>query len=158
MSVQDIDHGLDAFVKEMKRINRSHTKIGVQSESRYLPDSTGSTREGGEDIVAVAAALEFGKGKTPEYAPIRRTTDDERSRVDDEIAKGLEQIKQGKTTAKHVLATVGEYMKGKIQAKIVEIRTPANSDETIARKGSDNPMIDTGQFRMSIQHVEVMRG
>jgi hypothetical protein len=44
------------------------------------------------------------------------------------------------------------------KAKIVEIDEPPNSQETIDRKGSDNPMIDTGQFLNSQRALLVIPG
>ena len=41
---------------------------------------------------------------------------------------------------------------------IVEIDEPPNSQETIDRKGSDNPMIDTGQFLNSQRALLVIPG
>lgn len=47
----------------------------------------------------------------------------------------------GKIAAKHV---------GVIQEKITDIKSPPNAAETIALKGSSNPLIDTGHMRQSV--------
>ena len=159
-AVQDHDLGLKRFVKEMKRAQAgSNVKIGVQADSRYIPDpKTGRVDSGETDLVAVASANEFGTGTIPERSFIRSTTDEERKNVDRLIDKGLDKIKQGHGDVRDVLDRVGLYMTAKIQKKIVDLRTPPNAPATVARKGSSNPLIDTGQLRQSITHITKVRG
>ena len=42
-------------------------------------------------------------------------------------------------------------MQAAVQAKIVEVKTPANAISTVVNKKSSNPLIDTGHMRQSIR-------
>ena len=44
---------------------------------------------------------------------------------------------------------------GMIQENIVELRNPANAASTIKKKGSSNPLIDTGAMRQAVNTIEV---
>lgn len=87
--------------------------------------------------------------------------------VNDEWMK----IVRGKSTTKKSLERIGEWMTGKTRKTITEVQTPPNAPSTIANKaakirnagkkesflaGTGNPLIDTGQMRQSVQHVEVI--
>jgi len=45
---------------------------------------------------------------------------------------------------------VGTLVAGAVQQRIVDLREPPNAPLTVARKGSSNPLIDTGQMRLSV--------
>lgn len=49
------------------------------------------------------------------------------------------------------LSKAGELFVGFIQKEITNIKEPPNSPYTIAKKGSSNPLIDTGDMRQSVQ-------
>ena len=50
---------------------------------------------------------------------------------------------------KKTAAALGELVKGEVQRRIAELKTPPNAPATIARKGSSNPLIDKGVLRAS---------
>ena len=45
---------------------------------------------------------------------------------------------------------LGEKVVADVQRKIVALKDPPNAPSTIAKKGSANPLIDTGRLRQSI--------
>lgn len=63
---------------------------------------------------------------------------------------GLQKMLLGKMSVGKVEALLGVAATGHVQAKIVAIQSPPNSELTIQRKKSRNPLIDTGQLRQSI--------
>lgn len=52
-----------------------------------------------------------------------------------------------------ILEQVGLIAVAKVQQKIVDVRTPPNAPSTIRKKGSSNPLIDTGAMRQSVSHL-----
>lgn len=48
------------------------------------------------------------------------------------------------------LSKLGVLAQGDVQAEITALSTPPNSPVTIARKGSSNPLIDTGEMRQAV--------
>lgn len=49
-----------------------------------------------------------------------------------------------------VIEGVGILAAGATQQYITDLKTPSNAPFTIAKKGSDNPLIDTGRMRASV--------
>ena len=150
----DIDRGWKKVKRQFKTANGSHTKIGVQQ---------GEVRLDGTDLVTVAAANEFGvrrNGKTmiPARSFIRSTRDEKKSEIDQNIKQGINSMYTGNITMRKFLGRLGEWFKSEIQNKIDILQSPRNAPSTIARKGSANPLIDTGQMKQSIAHVEKIRG
>jgi hypothetical protein len=70
-----------------------------------------------------------------------------------EAAKDVLAAKPGAANA--ALTKAGMLARNAVQRWFVDPRNgwPANSPETIARKGSDRPLIDTAQLRRSIQFL-----
>lgn len=53
---------------------------------------------------------------------------------------------------KKTINQLGLLMVGDIQKEITDLRTPPNAESTIKKKGSSNPLIDTGLMRNSVKH------
>lgn len=60
---------------------------------------------------------------------------------------------KGKSDAKQMLEQLGLFAKAKMQMEIVDGSFVPNSPYTIAKKGSDKPLIDTGHMRQSVTYV-----
>lgn len=148
-TTQDIDRGWKRIRKQLLDAGGAYTKVGVQE---------GERREDGTDLVTVAAINEFGApGKNiPERSFIRSTTDEQRPKVE-RIKEGIiRRLVDRGVSLKIELGRLGEFMQGKIQRKIVDLRSPPNAESTKKRKGSDNPLVDKGQLHQSIRHVEIV--
>jgi len=61
-------------------------------------------------------------------------------------------VLMGSTTMKSVVSKLGILAQGDIQMEITATYSPPNSPVTIALKGSDHPLIDTGRLRASITY------
>ena len=61
-------------------------------------------------------------------------------------------VKDGKSPDM-ILETIGVIAVGKVQQYMTDLRTPPNAHSTIAKKGSSNPLIDTGAMRQSVTHA-----
>ena len=59
-------------------------------------------------------------------------------------------ILRGETDLESVLTKLGIKAQGDIQAEITNLRDPPNAASTIRAKGSDNPLIDTGEMRSKV--------
>lgn len=67
----------------------------------------------------------------------------------DYIVYIAEQVSSG-ATMDQVIEGVGILAAGATQQFITDLKTPPNAPYTIAKKGSDNPLIDTGRMRASV--------
>lgn len=148
-----------AFLKSIENLSKNtpYVKIGI------LKNRFGDQKSGDETIIAtlgeVAISNEFGSPERgiPERSYIRSTFDENKEKWLGLMSRQIDKLIEGKTTEEKILATMGEHIKSEIQRKIVDLRTPPNSPETIAKKGSSNPLIDTGQLRQSIDYEVVAR-
>ena len=126
--------------------------VGWFSTAKY-PDGT--------QVAAVAGWLEFGtRSRTgsvhiPERPFIRSTIRRTEDEVRDLIAEHMDPVTG--LPDERLTELLGEYVKGEIQREITTTRTPPNAPSTIARKGSSNPLIDTGVMRQAVTHRTVTR-
>lgn len=59
-------------------------------------------------------------------------------------------ILRGETATRTVLSKLGILAQGDVQTEITNLIDPPNSPVTVARKGSSNPLIDTGEMRGNV--------
>ena len=125
--------------------------VGIFADSRYPSVRTG--KNGGQKqtphyVATVAAWNEFGTQNadgsvgTPERPAIRNAIRASEAEVREIIKSNIDTETGAADT--RLAGLVGEFVKGKIQQETVALRAPANAPSTIARKGSSNPLVDTG--------------
>jgi len=91
--------------------------------------------------------------KIPARSYIRSTMDENGERYT-KAAEGLMgRLIDGDLTKFDALSLMGQLIESDIKDKMTNLRNPPNTPGTIQRKGSDNPLIDTGLLRSSIRYV-----
>lgn len=153
-SIRDIDRGWRNFKLELGNIDKSFTKVGVQQGTIH---KSKAGEVGLSDMVVIAAANEFGTRTIPSRPFMRRAFQRNLTKLNDLIGSTYGSVITGRLSTRRGLAIIGEFMTSEIKREITILRRPPNAPATIARKGSSNPLIDTGQLRASIAHVEVIR-
>jgi hypothetical protein len=116
--------------------------------------SSGVHKNGeGMTVAQIGAIHEFGSqdGRIPERSFMRSSVDASGSELERIIEKLVGKITDGKMQTTQALGVVGEFVKGKMISRINSGIPPANAPATIARKGSSQPLIDTGQMKNSIE-------
>lgn len=148
-SITDISQ-VDSLLQTIDDLSNFSIKVGI------LGDGT-THGEDEETVLTIAITHEFGlavKG-IPERSFIRAGFDYYRSRIEDNAVELLEQVIYGGLPALTFFDGLGQIMVGFIQTYLTDLDYPPNSPTTIARKGSSNPLIDTGQLRDSITYEVV---
>lgn len=154
-SIADRDRGYRAIKAWLLEMGELYVVVGIrQEEGEKLHDPDGDKEF---TIADVAAANEFGTedGHIPERSFLRSTFDEKRNTYERMLTKGLEMAidRAGDFDAVHnALELVGERAKRDVQRKIRTLDTPPNATRTIKQKGVDNPLIDTGRMRQSIDY------
>lgn len=153
MSKNVIDHRVkwDKIKKSILNLDNEFVTVGVQS---------GENTDKGASIAEYAFYNEYGTesqdGKTiiPARSFIRSTMDESRQAISKFIdAKFLEVVDNPDlATARKALGNIGQLVQGLIQKKITILKDPPNRPRTIVKKGSSNPLIDTGQLRSAIRY------
>ena len=117
----------------------SAVKVGVL-HGKY-PDGT--------NIALVGFFHEYGTKHAPERSFIRSTLHDNND-YKSKTRKLASAIVRNKVTVKKGLGILGSTVSQDIQDKIVNLKSPPNTDATIKAKGSSNPLVDTGLLLSSI--------
>ena len=146
VKVTDRDRGYAALMKRLKAEKLSLT-VGVH-------EAEGSEPHGDEMTVADLATIhEFGLGHVPERSFLRAWADEQAEEIKKDLGGIGKAVAEGKLTAEQGLERFGSLAVGQIQQRIVAGIDPPLAEETVKRKGSSTPLVDTGQLKSSITYV-----
>ncbi|MFL4498453.1 hypothetical protein [Weissella sp. MSCH1] len=129
---------------ELEQLNHLRVRVGIFGGS--------GGGNGKITLVEIANINEFGtrNGHVPERSFVRSTYSE---KVGDwsNFAKRLTmKVATGSLTAYQAYSQLGARMTRDIKRKITDLRSPANAPSTIKKKGSSNPLIDTGAMRAAV--------
>lgn len=150
----NIRKNLEEFTAVRRRIKEMHRMVVVvgipAGDDDLYPDGEAS-------LVDVAMFNEFGTESgswsqegIPERPFLRPTLKDNKEKYRKAIASGAARAIKGTTEWNTELGKIGLRVSTDIKLKMRDVREPANSDATIEKKGSSNPLIDTSLLRQSI--------
>lgn len=146
--------GLVSQLRDSMTLSEAQRRIALV---RRVDVYVGIRSEQGAELVTYAAANEFGvPGRIPERSFLRSTADENRRRYTTELMDAAVAVLDGQDVGS-AFGRVGLGAVGDVQVKIRQLRIPPNAPSTIRRKGSSNPLIDTGRMRQSIEY-EVRAG
>ncbi len=157
VTTKEIDHGYRAALRQIDFVkrNKPFVKIGIQSDAGNHPSSKAGDIV---TVVSIATFNEFGTSKIPERSFIRSTMDEEKAGLIRKTRALFFQMASGRMTTKRALSILGQLITAKIKRKITVLKKPPNAPITIKRKGSSNPLIDTGFMRQKIRDELVLSG
>ena len=148
VKISDNDGLWRAIESDLRKLNKSHTKVGfIGSETRDGDSLTNAE---------VATFNEFGTTNAPARPFMRPAVAKNKNKIADMQESGYSRVIQQKSTVGRELSAIGSVMQGEIQKMITDVKSPANASSTIKAKGSSNPLIDTGAMRQSVTHKEVL--
>jgi hypothetical protein len=139
----DFQRAVDTLKTELKKFRGGkYALVGIHEDAGKV--------EGEQMTEAELGALQhFGTDGSPKI-PARPWLDvGVESGTVDVIDYVRDQIGQG-ANLDTVIEGVGILAAGATQQYITDLKTPPNAPYTIAKKGSDNPLIDTGRMRASV--------
>lgn len=132
--------GIEALVKRAK--TSGTVDVGIIDAGKHQDSEA--------NIAQIGFWNEFGTITIPERSFMRATTKEKRKEIKALRNKLLKKVQAGEISTEQALGLLGDFVRDLIQQKIVSLKSPANADSTVAKKGSSNPLIDTGQLRNSI--------
>lgn len=149
VSVKDTDRGYRQMLKLLTEKDRPILKVGIFGEKAAAGHENSQMTVGD-----IAAVHEFGLGNCPERSFVRGFCDENESKVVEFTKKECEEaVKSGADNFIKVLNRLGLYCVAGMQKRIADRIPPPLKDSTIQRKGSDVPLINTGQLRSSITYM-----
>lgn len=120
---------------------------------------------GSDEYVMIASVHEFGatiqRGEgtitIPERSFLRTTFDEKNEEWVNFFKSQLKQVLRFQMDVQTLFNRLGARMVGDIQKKITNLDAPPNAPSTIIKKGSSNPLIDTGGLRMRVAYKVVRK-
>lgn len=109
--------------------------------------------EEGVTTAQVAAWNEYGTEHIPARPFMRQTIENNEDKITKFVNSKAGAALKGDGDAEKVLNQIGSYVKGMMQKEIRDGEFEPNAASTIARKGSEKPLIDTGHMRQSVVYT-----
>lgn len=145
MTVTVRDRGASGLVRTAIAL-----RAGPSVDVGILGSDSRSDAEGITNAL-LAQWAEFGIGQ-PQRSWLRAFVDERQAEIEAVVKAETREILAGRRTQAQALRRLGVWLQGQIQARIAAGIQPPNAEETIRRKGSSTPLIDTGHLRASITH------
>lgn len=143
--VKDIDHGWKAIIRNLKELDGKEVNAGI------LKDAGRSKK--GVPVVEYAVYNEFGTRHIPSRPFVRIASDENQKAWGDTAADGVGQLIDRRIRVKKCCDMVGKRMKSDIKKVIGDkSKLAPNAPATIARKGHDKPLIDTGLMQRKVNY------
>lgn len=127
---------LASALKKYSEMNAS-VRVGVLENATY-PDGT--------PVAMVAFWNEYGTKTSPVRAFFRTTVSDQKKNW----VLSVQNLMKMHDDPKKVMGLIGEHMRGQIVQSINTWTDPPNAPYTVAMKGFQKPLVDTGQLMRSI--------
>ena len=121
-------------------------KLRLQFGSIDVGFFVGTKYKTGKDVTEVAKKNDKGIG-----VPERPFMIPAGNKAANKIINITVQSIAGGMDESQALSRAGIMFKNAIQKEITNLKEPPNSPATIAKKGSSNPLIDTGKMRQSVK-------
>lgn len=90
--------------------------------------------------------------RIPERSFIRSGWDNSKNRIYEKIESLLRNVIDDGVDFDVFFKEVGREVEGELKKQLVEVSSPGLADVTIERKGSSNPLVDTGSLLSSISN------
>lgn len=128
------------------KAGKPHVKVGFPADANIHTKNSD-----GVSVIEKAVFNHFGTSNgIPERPFLSLAIKENTEKYRAAIKKNAAPILRGDVDETVLLKKLGVVAQGDIQEKITSLRTPPNADQTIQRKGSSNPLIDTGEMRQSV--------
>lgn len=87
----------------------------------------------------------------PERSFLRGGRDKNKGKIKSKVADMMPKVIEGGVPVKLFLESIGEEYAGLIQKELRDLKSPPNAPMTADKKGSSNPLVDTGRLMGAIR-------
>lgn len=136
------------FYAELEKLKQNEVFIGYQAGHAKHTDEDGNTA----DMAEIAMFNELGTSTSPPRPFLRMTVDENKDKINQFVETQTKRIAQG-ASAEQCMKQMGAFGVSLVQEQIGNGTFTPNAESTIKAKGSDKPLIDTGQLRQSVHYV-----
>lgn len=149
-TVRDTDRG---YAKRRKAILEAGAGPTVTYVGVLGAKADKEHADSGLTVGELATLHEFGLG-VPERSFLRAWFDQDREKIVEALRAAHKQVLLGKLTPRRAAEILGMRFAGQVQQFISDGRVkPPLTEQTIKKKQSSVPLIDTGQLRSSISYI-----
>lgn len=137
------------YAKRLKKMKGTRLYVG------YPADDTGVANphyENGASIIDVAIANNYGLG-VPQRPFFEEAREPIQVMFNGALKSRMPDLNSGKVDYQKLLGVIGVKAEHEVRRSIRDGNWTPNSPETIARKGSDRPLIDTGAMVQNVTHI-----
>ncbi|OAH53893.1 hypothetical protein AWH48_11535 [Domibacillus aminovorans] len=155
---------LDAMADNLAALNNKKIKVGVFGADSAEMVMIATVHEYGTEITVTdkmrgwfayqgyPLKKETTKIVIPERSFLRSGFDENIDDITDKMKRMMTDVIDGNIDQDVFFNAIGLEFAGLIQKKLRDLRDPADSSMTTVRKGSSNPLIDSGRLVGSIRH------
>ncbi|MGL5280858.1 MAG: hypothetical protein ACRC8W_03755 [Plesiomonas shigelloides] len=145
LKVIDFQRAMDELGKELDKFRGGkHVTVGIH-------EGAGNVESGDITMAQLGAIQEF--GTMDDHIPARPWLVPGVESARPELLRIIQSGIAAGENVDTILNKVGLNAQAAVQMYMTELRTPPNAPSTIAQKGSNNPLIDTGAMRASVTYV-----
>lgn len=150
MAAKSIDRGLAAHVRLAKAIHGRGVKFGIQANAGKDPET-------GADLLDIAIFNEFGTETVPPRPFMRDFVEKNEEALGTAMDRLASAVQEGRIGADAGLDQLGAFVEKHQKAHVQQSKKWAkrNAESTIAKKGSDVPLIDDGLMVNAIRYEKV---
>ncbi|KOY81571.1 hypothetical protein I6G82_08365 [Lysinibacillus macroides] len=152
MSVRIISssNSIPQLINELKKLKKYEIHVGIFGSDDAEYAMIASVHEFG-----ITIQKEKGSIVIPERSFLRSTFDEKQNEWFKFVEKQMAHVLNRRIGAKTLCERLGAKMVADVQEKLTDLDTPPNAPATIAKKGSSNPLIDSGGLRQRITYKVV---
>lgn len=127
----------ERFQRLVEELTKTKLSVGIRPGEHFEEDGT--------DVAEVALRNEFGDDKVPARPFMAQTVDNNGAEINRIIHRAFQE-----EDAHDILSLIGDGISELMRQEIEKGDFVPNAPATIAAKGSDKPLIDTGTMKDSI--------
>lgn len=136
------------FQKELEELTKLEVAVGIPEGLSY-PDGT--------SVAEVAIYNELGTVHIPSRPFMRNSLNGNKDKIVQYMQNAVKGIANGES-AKEILDKIGDFQEGLMIKEFGKSGYEPNKPETVKKKHSSVPLVDTGTLMGSIHHVVRERG
>lgn len=133
-------------ISQIELLKKLQDFRGGKSVTVGIHGDAGSVKDGSMTQAQNGALQNYGNDKIPARPWLIPGVESATRDIADAIAEAVE----AGATLDDTMNQIGAFAAGATQQYITDLKQPPNAAYTIAKKGSSNPLIDTGSMRASV--------
>ena len=137
VEVKLIDHGFDNIIRQALKLDGKGVKVGIRR---------GKGSHDGTDMLDIAVYNHFGTATIPARPFVSDCAEKNAGQIKEAQKRLVYRVYQGSLSADGALAQLGAWYVNVQQGHILHGGWTPNAPATIKRKGSNKPLVDTGQL------------